>query len=284
MNERHRRVRATHDMPGFTETDWYDFPLYYDVIFDADTKSEADFIEAVLERHGPVGRRGPARVLEPACGGGRLVVELACRGLHVTGFDASDAMLAFARERVRLQPAKVRRAIRFTKARMESFRLRGPYDIAHCLLSTFKYLLTEKDALAHLKRVARVLAPGGLYVIGIHLTNYARRRSDREVWRGERDHVHVTCETTTRPADANSRLEWLRNRLRVRRPGARRIELLETRWQCRTYDAAQFESLIAHVPEFEPVGCYDFTHSIDAVRALDDAQEDLVVVLRKRSV
>lgn len=269
-------------MPEFAQTDWYRFPLYYDIVFDQDTRHEADFLEGVLRRHGPLHPSTPARMLEPACGNGRLLVELARRGHHVTGFDLSPEMLAFARQRLRHEPADVRSRVRLHKARMEAFRLPGPFDLSFCLLSTFKYLLTEADACAHLRRVARVLAPGGLVVIGIHLTDYARRRTDREVWRATRDGISVVCETTTEPADPRTRLEWLRNRLQVRRRGSRTVERLETRWQCRTYDAAQFEALIARVPALEVIACYDFGHDLDSPRGLDDTQEDLVAVLRKR--
>jgi SAM-dependent methyltransferase len=270
-------------MPAFTPTDWYRFPRYYDIVFDGDTPREADFLEAALERHGPAGRTGPTRILEPACGSGRTVIELARRGHDVVGFDASSEMLDYARDRARAEACEVRRRLSFRKARMESFNLPGPFDFAHCLLSTFKYLLTEEHAFAHLQRVARVLAPGGIYVLGLHLTDYTRRRSDREVWRGERDGVHVVSEVVTRPPDRTTRLEWLRNRLSVRRRSVRGTERLETNWQCRTYDAGELSSLLARVPHFEPVACYDFTHDVDAPRALDDAQEDLVVVLQKRA-
>ena len=81
----------------FETLDWYDAPRYYDLVFDTDTHEEADFLEAVVERHS---RRGRARVLEPACGSGRLVVELARRGWRVTGTDLSLPMLEYGRERL----------------------------------------------------------------------------------------------------------------------------------------------------------------------------------------
>jgi predicted dehydrogenase len=43
-------------MPEYTRSDWYNFPLYYDIVFDADTTREADFLEAVLEQR-PVPER-----------------------------------------------------------------------------------------------------------------------------------------------------------------------------------------------------------------------------------
>jgi len=39
-------------MPDFTASDWYRFPHYYDVVFDQDTRREADFLEGLLDRLG----------------------------------------------------------------------------------------------------------------------------------------------------------------------------------------------------------------------------------------
>ncbi|MBE2215011.1 MAG: class I SAM-dependent methyltransferase [Opitutaceae bacterium] len=271
-------------MPDFTQTDWYRFPLYYDTVYNGDTPTEADFLEAVLAHHGrgAVARGKPARILEPACGTGRLLIELARRGHRAVGFDLSPEMVAYGRHRAKAEPVAVRRRLRIVEDRMEAFRLRGPFDLSFCLLSTFKYLLTEEHAHAHLERVARVLVRGGLCVIGIHLTPYGRRSTDREVWHGAADGLRVRSEVITRPADRVTRLESLRNRLTVRRRGVRGVERLETNWPVRTYDAAEFEALLARSPALEPIACYDFSHDIDAPRALDDSQEDVVVVLRKR--
>ena len=32
--------------------DWYDTPLYYDIVFESDTKQEADFLEAAMRLYG----------------------------------------------------------------------------------------------------------------------------------------------------------------------------------------------------------------------------------------
>ena len=52
---------------------WYDYPRYYDIAFHSDTKLEADFIEAAGRKYCPFAVR---RLLEPACGTGRLVRNL----------------------------------------------------------------------------------------------------------------------------------------------------------------------------------------------------------------
>ena len=126
----------------FVQTDWYDSPFYYDLIFDQDTALEADFIEAAAEKHGIDHRRRRwkrLRILEPACGSGRLMKEFATRGHRVAGFDRNQAMLRAARERI--AAANCRATLK--RASLESFSIAGQFDIAHCLVSSFEYVLDE---------------------------------------------------------------------------------------------------------------------------------------------
>lgn len=259
------------------EVDWYDEPEAYDIVFDADTRAEARFLLDMLREHGPRSTRTRRRILEPACGSGRLVRELARLGHAVTGFDRNDAMLAYARE------CLARRSLRARLVRgdMASFVLPGPFDLAHCLVSTFKYLLDERSARSHLRCVARALRPGGVYVLGFHLTDYAREEVSRERWVAERGGTRVTCVTSVEPADRARRLEDVRTRLCIERGGA--TVRTETRWRFRTYDAAQFERLLASVPELERVALHDFHYESDRPRrSTDDGIGDCVFVLRRR--
>ena len=71
-------------MATFRRADWYESPHYYDILLAPDSEREAGFLEAVAARHGrTLGRN----VLEPACGSGRLLLEMARRGWRVTGVD-----------------------------------------------------------------------------------------------------------------------------------------------------------------------------------------------------
>lgn len=257
--------------------DWYDTPLYYDIIFDADTPREGRFLEAVHERHGVKSRT--RRVLEPACGSGRLMVEMARRAWRAEGFDGNAQMLNFAKQRLKAEGLKGRLWADW----MQSFDLpgRGAFDLAHCLVSTFKYLLTEADALACLQRVAASLKPGGLFVLGVHLTDYAQQREEHERWSAERDGIQVTCNTHTWPANKRKRLEDLRTRLKIQHAG--RSHTQETRWQFRTYNAAQMRSLLRKVPELKLLACYDFTYDIESPRELDDSYADILLVLQRQA-
>ena len=261
---------------------WYDTPLYYDIVFQQDTRREADFLSAMMRRHGPAGKDGspPWHIIEPACGSGRLVAELAARGHQVHGFDINTRMLDYARERTAGTAAHKR--ISLWEDHMESFRPRGRrrYHLAHCLVSTFKYVLHESEAVAHLQRAAASLRPGGLYVLGLHLTDYRQDQPLHERWVGRRGPTEVVCNTRTWPARRRQRLERLRTRLRITKDGVTTSQ--ETLWEFRTYNAAQLKSMLAKVDAFECVACHDFTYDPDVQRSLDDSYADIILVLRRR--
>src|SRR5213080_3352427 len=95
---------------------WFDYPQYYDIAFQAHTRREADFIEAASRKYCPF---APRRFLEPACGSGRLITELAARGYQVTGFDLSQPALMYLRRRL----ARRRLDDDTFEAEMSDFRL-----------------------------------------------------------------------------------------------------------------------------------------------------------------
>lgn len=258
------------------QRDWYDTPLYYDIIFDADTLKEAVFLEGVWARFGVGKRRGAKRVLEAACGSGRVMAEMLKRGWEADGFDLNASMLAHAKERLKGEGGwKVWQG---DLARFEVLKGRR-YEVVHCLVSTFKYLLSEAEAVTALRRMAEVLVPGGVLVLGLHLTDYGRKGCEHERWVEKRDGVAVVCNTRTWPADRRTRLERVRARLKVTESGVTREQ--ETVWDFRTYSAGQLRALVGAVPELERVGCFDFQYDLSAERKLDDGYADVILVLRK---
>lgn len=262
-------------MAGFTTLDWYDTPRYYDLVFDVDTRREADFLEAAHARWARPRGRG-RRVLEPACGSGRLVVELARRGWRVHGSDLSVPMLDHARARLEREGL----AARLEEADMARLELPAEsFDLAHCLVSTFKYLLDEASARSHLEGVARALRRGGIYVLGFHLSDYEDQGRTRERWVVERGGTRVVCNIQGWPADRRTRREKVRSRLVVHERG--RELRSETCWEFRTYDVAQVRRLLRGVPDLELVAVRDFHHEIDEELELDGERLDVVLVLRR---
>lgn len=118
------------------------------------TKKETRFIEGIMKRHGPK-LDGPMRVLEPACGSGRLLESLAARGHVVQGFDLNRHQVAFAKGRLKAKGLKGR----VWRDRLQDFTVpKGArYDVAHCFVSTCKYADTEAGAVSALRRMTRCL-------------------------------------------------------------------------------------------------------------------------------
>ncbi|MCP3103283.1 class I SAM-dependent methyltransferase [Myxococcus sp. K15C18031901] len=254
-------------------TDWYEHPAYYEAIFGTDTVREVDFLEALSARHGT----GGSLWLEPACGAGRLVAEAAKRGKKVVGYDISDAMLAHSRKR--LTPAQ-RRRVKLSQSRMEEFfvpSLEGKVDVAHNLVSTFRYLDSEAAALAHLKGTRRLLKPDGLYVLGFHLTDYARTAPEHERWVGRVGEDAVVCNTHEGLPERRARRSPMRNRLRVTGPG--KDWLIETTWNFRTYSGPQAQKLFRDAG-LDVVAVYDFDYDLAAPVARGSLRLDRVFVLK----
>jgi hypothetical protein len=200
-------------------------------------------------------------------------------GWNCAGFDTNPAMLDYAAQR--LQKAKQTAVL--WQDQMQSFNppKRQTYSMAHCLVSTFKYLLTEADAAAHLQRISEALATGGIYVLGIHLTDYSMAKIQHERWVRQLRRTRVVCNTRSWPADPQTRLEKIRTRLRITHGSVTHTQ--ETHWSFRTYNAKQIKALLSKVPDLHCVACYDFQHDIKQPRQLDDSYSDIVLILKKIS-
>ncbi|MCP4444142.1 MAG: class I SAM-dependent methyltransferase [Myxococcales bacterium] len=259
-------------MSGHYEVvDWYQLPRYYDIAFASRNRREVDFLQALYERYALQG----GAILEPACGSGRLMEGLLRRGHEVHGFDLGEAMVEYARKRLDARNMGGTLWV----GDMSAFRGRKRYAMAHCLVSSFKYLLTEKAALSHLQCVADSLRKGGVYVLGFHLSDYDDQRDDSEEHGGRRGQAAVECRIDSGPPNRKTRLESIRARLRVNLPT--RTLASETTWQFRTYDEKQFLKLLAKVPSLAHVATHNFSYRADEEIEFGEEDLDSVVILRK---
>ncbi len=256
----------------YQQIDWYDLPKYYDLVFSSLNRREIAFLDDLYHRYDLPSSR---KVLEPACGSGRLLEGMAQKGYQVQGFDLSESMVTHSKARLL---AKGHRA-RVWQADMSDFKTKSKVDFAFCLVSSFKYLLTEKAALAHLQCVASSLKKGGIYVLGFHLSEYEDRRPDCEKWEGARGRVKVECRIDSWPPDAKTRLEKIRSRMLVMKPS--QTEAMESAWEFRTYDREQFLRLIRKVPALKHVATHNFDYCADEEIELGENDLDNVVILQK---
>ncbi|GAA3136336.1 class I SAM-dependent methyltransferase [Streptosporangium carneum] len=99
------------------------------------------------------------RVLELAIGTGRVAVPLARRGVAVEGIEGSAAMV----ERMRAKPGG--EAIPTVVGDMADVEVTGPFQLAYLVYNTLFNLPSQERQIDCFRNVAKVLAPGGLFVI-----------------------------------------------------------------------------------------------------------------------
>jgi len=136
-------------------------PEYYDRMIDWSARlgRELPFFRDIF------GPPGPNGLLDAGCGTGRHAVALAREGYRVTGLDASEQMLAFARRLAAAQDADVR----FIPARFGQVATRagGPFDGVYCVGNSLAAAGSAEAVRAAIARFARVLVPGGRLVIQV---------------------------------------------------------------------------------------------------------------------
>jgi SAM-dependent methyltransferase len=250
----------------------YDYPQYYDIALQAYTRLEADFIEAACRKYCPFVAR---RLLEPACGTGRLITALATRGYQVAGFDLNRPALSYLRRRLARHGLRAKTF----EADMSDFCLDRPVDAAYCTVNTFRHLLTEETARDHLRCIAGSLRSGGIYILGLHMLSLTINKEDTERWTQRRGDTKVTVTLRVLRTDVRHRVE----RLQVHMLVLRRSEELHLRYefQFRTYTVRQFRRLLGSVSSLELCDVYDFRYDIRQPFALNDEMAYQVFVLRR---
>lgn len=107
------------------------------------------------------------RVLDVACGSGRVLVPLAHAGHEIVGLDASPHMLALARQKLREAGPAIEARARLVQGDMRTFALDGTFDLAIVAVKSFAYLVDRVDQLRTLETIAAHLRPEGLLAIDL---------------------------------------------------------------------------------------------------------------------
>ena len=140
------------------------------------TRAEVDFIVSTLDLV------PGQRVLDVPCGEGRHTIELATRGLRVSGADFNPGAIAVARQRA----AAAGVAADFEPTDMRELRFSQPFDAVLCFFGSFGYF-DDADNLRFATRAAASLREGGQFLIDTHvMESLAPIHSERGwSWSGE---------------------------------------------------------------------------------------------------
>ena len=252
--------------------DLYDYPLYYDLVYGSDWYAELRFLEACFPRF--VGGQ-TITIFEPACGTGRLLHRLACRGYKVSGLDLNERAVEFCNarlERLGFKPSVF-------VGDMVDFTLSEPVDAAFNPINSFRHLQTERAARSHLRSMANAVRPGGIYVLALHLTPMQGQAITEESWHARRGHLVVNTSMWTIERNLDEREERCRIAVDVYKPTEN--FRIEDELVFRTYTRRQLEQTLAAVPQWRLVTAYDFSYDLNRPLTLSDTTEDVVLILKR---
>ena len=114
------------------------------------------------------GLAGDRSVLELAVGTGRVALPLAARGSPVEGVDASTAMV----DRLRAKPGGA--SIPVVIGDMAEVPAAGPFGLVYLVFNSLFGLLSQARQADCFGNVARVLGPGGVFVIECFVPDLSR--------------------------------------------------------------------------------------------------------------
>lgn len=115
-----------------------------------------------------VGTETKGRILELACGTGRLTIPMIQAGAQVLGVDISEGMIAEAnRKRARL-PAGDQARVEFRVGDMRALRYPDKFEAVVLAFNTLMHMIDDDDLAATLETARAHLAPGGLFHLDLH--------------------------------------------------------------------------------------------------------------------
>ena len=219
-----------HKLEWFNDDDFWE--QYTPLIFDESRWAEVPKVTEGVTRLARPDRcegKKPA-ILDLCCGPGRITLELARRGLSVTGVDISECYIRTAREKA----AREGLEIEFIKKDVRSFKRKNAFDAAVNLYNSFGYFEDPMDDLCFLKNAHYSLKEGGALIIDVLGKEIAVRDYTEADWF---ERAGITFLTESNPVDSYGSM-W--NRWVLIKGGKRREKIFIQR----LYAASELRSLL----------------------------------------
>jgi SAM-dependent methyltransferase len=126
---------------------------------------EHDSFQDDLDMYRNYAELSGGKILELACGSGRVLLPLAAEGYEVTGVDTSEKMLAIAHQRLNTENLTGR--CQLVLQDMRTLHLEQKYRLAFIALGSFGHIITRKDQQKTLASIRAHLSPKATLIIDI---------------------------------------------------------------------------------------------------------------------
>jgi ubiquinone/menaquinone biosynthesis C-methylase UbiE len=182
-------------------SDIYARPDVYDMEYEGNRNEDAHFFARLLARV------RPRRVLEFACGSGRVTFALAAAlaNAEIVGVDSSIEMIGSAAEARDAAESSVRRRVSFVKGDMRDWPGSGdPFDAIVIACCSVSHLLTLDDRRRTWATAFRLLRPGGVFILDVRVPDLATLAESQRV--RPRAFVDLDIDATRRSPGQEARL------------------------------------------------------------------------------
>ena len=162
---------------------------------DVDYEATVDFYYEILKQEG----LKPRTAVDLACGTGSVTAILARKGIRVLGVDMSEEMLTVAQQKGQ----ECENPPRFVCQKLQELHLSRGVDLAVCALDSLDYITEPEDCREAIRRVYKVLNPGGIFIFDVNTPEKLRAMDGQVfldedddvycVWRGEFDEETNIC-------------------------------------------------------------------------------------------
>lgn len=151
----------------------YETKDYYQRIEDYELRCQAQSKKDLPFWKELVGHYQPARVLELACGSGRIGLALldGQGSFLLDGLDIDEHMLAFYQDKLAHQPISIQQRVTLHQGDMSTYHLThaGNYDLIFLAFNALGHLLETEQQINAFSRTYEHLTPGGRFVVDLYL-------------------------------------------------------------------------------------------------------------------
>ncbi len=147
--------------------EYYERVNDYDLEYQSQSEQDVPFWRELVMRY------TPRRVLELACGSGRIAIEL-LRGpgnFYLEGLDIEPAMLNAYRRKLEREPEDIQQRVTLHEGDMSNYHLehKGQFDLIFLPFNSITHLEEIEEQLATFKNTYDHLLPGGRFVVDTFL-------------------------------------------------------------------------------------------------------------------